>query len=218
MVYGSTVNLTETSLCSASTSAAATSSTAIAWDAQQQGAYVTSLTAGLDGSIYVGTEGSGIWGLAADTDRWKEYTCESTSGGLGDDDIYSLCCDHLGRLWCGTGRDGVSVFNGASWRTYDRLDGPLGCHVVALTVSPSSGDVWGCTEAGLFRYVVSTGSWRYYTRSNGLPTDQSDSITISTSGVVTVGTLCSGLAFATPSDDYALWHTVSGDWYTTNDP
>ena len=75
---------------------------------------------------------------------------QNTNGGLGDDDIYSLTCDKLGRVWAGTGRDGVSVFNGKAWQTYDRLTGPLGCHVTALATSPVTGDVWGAPRRPIF--------------------------------------------------------------------
>ncbi len=168
------------------------------------------LTGDRQGHIWVGTEDNGVWRYDPTKKQWTQFTAQSTGGGLGDNDIYSLTCDRLGRVWAGTGRDGVSVFNGKSWKTYGPIDGPLGCHVVALATSPVSGDVWGCTESGLFRYSLKTNAWAYVTRAEGLPSDQPDCLAFARDGTLFVGTDCDGLAIASPSDNYARWRHVPG--------
>ena len=116
----------------------------------------------------------------------------------------------MGRVWAGTGRDGVSVFNGKTWQTYDRLTGPLGCHVTALATSPLTGDVWGCTESGLFSYALRTKTWRYVTRADGLPSDQATCLAFTHTGTLIVGTDCDGIAIATLANNYKTWRVVPG--------
>jgi hypothetical protein len=183
---------------------------AIPWNTSTQGGFVTALTTDQKGHVWAATEEDGLWRYDPAHSHWTQFTTQSTHGGLGDDDLYSLTCDRLGRVWAGTGRDGVSVFNGNTWRTYDRLTGPLGCHVVALATSPLNGDVWGCTEAGLFCYSLVHKTWRYITCANGLPSDQPDCLAFSKQGTLFVGTLCDGLGIASPANNYTHWQHIPG--------
>ena len=142
--------------------------------------------------------------------QWTQFTAKNTGGGLGDDDCYALACDRLGRIWVGTGRSGVSVTNGRDWRTYDQLTGPLGCHVVALAANPINGDIWGATESGLFSYSLRTNAWHYYTRADGLPSDQATCLAFTPAGTLLVGTACDGIAIASLKSSYKTWRVVRG--------
>ena len=75
-----------------------------------------------EGNLWVGTEDKGVL-RCTPTGEWTQFT---TQDGLGDDNGYALCCDHLGRIWAGQLNHGVAVFNGETWKIYDVLDGPLG--------------------------------------------------------------------------------------------
>ncbi len=178
------------------------------WDSGRQGAFVTALCQDRRGDIYAATEGNGIarW----DGHAWTQFTAENTGGGLGDDDCYSLTCDRLGRLWVGTDRSGVSVYNGKAWKTYDRLTGPPGCHVVALTTSPLTGDVFGATEAGIFSYSLKTNTWHDYSRADGLPSDACSCLAFAPGGTLYAGTQADGLAISTPASGYRAWRVVPG--------
>ena len=185
----------------------------IPWDKGRQGGFVTALTGDRQGHVWAATEDNGVWEYSPSAPvgkQWTQFTTKNTNGGLGDDDIYSLTCDKLGRVWAGTGRDGVSVFNGRTWQTYDRLTGPLGCHVVALATSPLTGDVWGATEAGLFSYSLTRNAWRYVTRADGLPSDQATCLAFTRTGTLIVGTNCDGVASASPDNGYRTWGTALG--------
>lgn len=157
---------------------------------------------------------------------WSQFTTSNTGpkrdgGGLvltsgtlqeralGDDCIYALACDRLGRVWAGH-RNGVSVYDGRpvpaaapkdgypGWRNYDVLSGPAGERVFSIATNPADGDVWLATDAGLSRYRLASGSWSYYTRSDGLPSDQVSCLAFAPDGTVFAGTQCDGLGMATP--------------------
>ena len=178
------------------------------WDANAQGQFITSLCRDNAGHTWIGTEDQGVWRFDPSAPTGKQYTHFTVKDGLGDDNAYALACDKAGRIWLGTLNHGVSVFNGKTWRTYGPLDGPLGSRVFALAVSPADGGVWGATEAGLFRYQNSR--WTYFTRADGLPSDQANALVFDADGTLYVGTQCDGIAIASPDDNYKTWRIVPG--------
>lgn len=180
------------------------------------------------GDIWVGTEDKGVWRysqqiaqtLAAAPSSapvagkkpvipspWTQYSLKE---GLGDDTVYALAEDRKGRIWAGTLRNGVSCFNGKEWRNYGLLDGPLGERVFAIATCPSDGDVWVATNAGLCRYSLKNDSWSYFTRAEGLPSDQIQALAFDSLGNLYAGTQCDGLAMAKSEDNYKQWAVVSG--------
>ena len=200
-------------LCLALPGLATPAPPAVPWDSGKQGGFVTSLTGDRQGHIWVGTEDNGVSRFdpaAPSGKQWTQFTAKNTGGGLGDDDCYSLTCDRLGRIWVGTLNHGVSVFNGHEWKTYDQMTGPLGGHVVALATSPLDGDIWGGSEAGLFRYSLQKNTWTYYTRAGGLPSDQSTCLAFTRTGTLLAGTDCDGIALASPTNNYQTWRVVRG--------
>ena len=174
--------------------------------------------------------------------RWTHFT---TKDGLGDDNAYAIACDHLGRIWVGHLNHGVSVYNGKEWRNYDVLTGPLGPRIFAIAVCPTDGDVWMASDAGLARYSDSPpatshkpqatshssaptshkpqatnhfGCWSYYTRAEGLPSDQANAIAFDKAGNIFVGTQCDGIAMAKAAENYGKWTVVTGPDRMPNTP
>jgi len=188
----------------------------IPWDANAQGQFITALCPGPRGTVWIGTEDQGVWQYNPSAPTGKQYTYYTTQDGLGDNNAYALAVDKAGRLWAGTLNHGVSVFNGKQWRTYGPVDGPLGSRVFALAVNPKDGGVWGATEAGLFRYIHS--HWTYFTRADGLPSDQANALAFDTGGTLYVGTQCDGIAIASPADGYKSWRVVPGPATLPNAP
>ena len=180
----------------------------LTWDANAQGQFVTSLCQDTTGHVWIGTEDNGVWRCDPTAPAGQQYTHYTTKDGLGDDNAYALTCDKAGRVWVGTLNHGVSVFNGKAWRTYGPVDGPLGSRVFALAVSPRDGGVWGATEAGLFRYAHSR--WTYFTRAEGLPSDQAQALAFAPDGTLYVGTQCDGIAVGSPEDNYKTWRVTPG--------
>jgi len=178
---------------------------ALGWDVKKQGGFPVSLVADAGGNIWVGTEGNGLWRYDVAKKDWTQFT---TKDGLGDDCVYALAVDQLGRIWAGHLNHGVSVYNGVTWKNYGLLDGPIGDRVFSIAVSPKDGDVWIATDMGLSRYSEKRQDWDYYTRASGLPSDQIQSLTFDDDMQLYAGTQCDGVAIAGPDDDYAKWHVV----------
>ena len=178
------------------------------WNPDTQGQFITALCRDTHGNTWIGTEDNGVWCCDPSAPKDKQYTHYTTQDGLGDNNAYALVCDKAGRVWAGTLNHGVSVFNGRAWRTYGPLDGPLGSRVFALAVSPKDGGVWGATDAGLFRYLNSR--WTYFTRADGLPSDQANALAFGSDGTLYIGTQCDGIAIASPADGYKVWRIVPG--------
>jgi sugar lactone lactonase YvrE len=181
--------------------------------------FITAMCVDLSGNLWIGTEGDGIQRFEPSAARLHEWTQFTTNDGLGDNNAYALVCDHSGRLWVGHLNHGVSVFNGQKWQNYDvvggvnrpdSLSGPLGERVFAITVCPTDGDVWIATNAGLTRYSASKDQWTYYTRANGLPSDQANAIAFDSEGNIYVATQCDGITMADAQDGYAIWRQVRG--------
>ena len=164
-------------------------------------------------------------------DTWTHY--DRSNSGLISDHIYSLCLDSQGRLWAGTDRHGVCVYNGRKWKHYGILTGPIGSHIIAIAKDPRNNSVWMCSESGISiyqcggnlpshnsrlpslqpRYAPHT--WHYITAMNGLPASP-DCIAFNKQGTAFVGTLCNGLAIA--RYPYTHWRTIHGPWRSLKRP
>ena len=184
--------------------------------------FVMSLCRDQQGRLWVGCEDTGVWCFDASLPKDKQWRQYTTKDGLGDDNGYAVACDRLGRVWAGHLNHGVSVFNGNAaghWQNYevvgglsrpDTLSGPLGERVFHIAVNPKDGDVWIATNCGLSRYSESKDTWRYYTRAEGLPSEQASSLAFDRDGNVYVATQCDGVAMADAQDEYMTWRTVTG--------
>jgi hypothetical protein len=146
--------------------------------------------------------------------RWYHFD-KANSPGLASNFITAICVDGKGRLWAGTDRHGVCVFNGKHWRHYSILNGPLGCHVYAIAFNQAADQVWIATENGISIYqcgpTASAGTspaarsvprysprtWHYITSINHLPPNP-DCMAFNSRGMAFVGTLCSGVAIGRP--------------------
>ncbi len=113
--------------------------------------FITALAVGPHGGLWVSDEDTGIYHRNAGATDWQSYNTDN-SPGLVSNHIYSLCVDEKDRLWAGTLRRGVCVYNGSQWQHYGVITGPLGSHVVAIASNPRDGSVWMCSEAGLSIY------------------------------------------------------------------
>ena len=221
-------------LALASVAGAKQSKSGIKWNPSTQGKFVTALCRDHGGNLWVGTEDNGVWEYHKSTKRWQQFTVSSTGGApsklgpvltagtpnenaLGDNHIYAIACDRLGRIWVGHLNHGVSVYNGKSWRNYDVIDGPIGARVFDIATCPVDGDVWIATNEGLTRYSLANGSWSYYTQGldgNGLPSNQIQAIAFAKDGTLYAATQCHGLAICHPRKNYSTGQLVYGHWRT----
>ena len=118
------------------------------------------------GSLWVASEGQGIWRLPRGG-SWEQMN--SAPGFPADSlNMYALAVDREGRVWAGAAHEGVAVWNGQSWKTYNRLNGLAGERVFAICANPASGDVAVATLGGLSVYSAGDRAWATVTRAEGL--------------------------------------------------
>ncbi len=180
---------------------------ALGWDHATQGGFLTSVTMDAQNAVWVGTEGKGVWRYDPHEKKWGQFT---TKDGLGDDDIYALAVDKLGRVWAGHLNHGVSVWNGKKWKNYGVVDGPLGSRVFSIVTCPTDGDVWIATDCGAARYSIANDDWDYFTQASGLPSNQIQAIAFNTKGDIFLGTQCDGIVMANAADKYQKWIKAPG--------
>lgn len=169
--------------------------------------FVTATAEDSAGRVFVATEDDGVW-MRNRQGAWTQFTTKNSA--IGDDTFYALAIDRQNRVWAGTLRNGVSVFDGKSWKNYGLDNGLVGERVLDLAVSPVDGDVWIATNLGLTRYRVQKDDWVSYTRANGMPSDQIQAIAFDAKGTLYAATQCDGLAIADAKSGYAKWRRVSG--------
>lgn len=173
--------------------------------------------------LWVGTEDTGLWRLDLSADptkieSWRQMSSTKSSivtDGPGPD-IYALAVDAGGRLWVGNQNRGVSVYNGAAWKTYGPLDGCPGDRVFAIAADtdPQRGRVWIGTDRGLTCWTPTSsaaprpgqGVWSTFTQADGLPSAQIYAVAVAKDGRVWAGTECDGLAWSDPP--YKTWTAV----------
>jgi len=199
------------------------------------GKFITALCA-TDEALWIGTEDRGLWRLDLSADpgkpgAWKQFIGKD---GPNTEHVYAIAVDAAGRVWVGTVNQGVAVYNGAEWRTFGVLDGCAGERVFAIAADADSkrGHVWIGTDQGLVCWspdaaergrsptersgspepprpdaaTSAPGTWRTYTRADGLPSDQIYALAVAPTGRVWVGTECDGLAWSDPP--YKKWTCV----------
>ena len=172
--------------------------------------FVMAMAADAAGNAWLGTEDRGVFRVDPTNGTWQQFKAKD---GLADDNAYAVAVDKLGRVWCGTLNHGISVFNGKEWRNYGIEDGPFGERVFDIKCSPTDGDVWMATSAGLARYRLASDTWSYCTRLDGLPSDQVQSLAFNKQGDLFAGLQCGGIAIARAAEQHRRWTLCAAPWY-----
>ncbi|MGC8624761.1 MAG: ligand-binding sensor domain-containing protein [Phycisphaerae bacterium] len=89
---------------------------------QARSHWITALTVDQRGRWWIGTEGQGV--LCYDPAkqhgrRWMHFNHRN----FAPDNVYALACDGMDRIWAGSMRHGVCVYNGKTWQDYDLIAG-----------------------------------------------------------------------------------------------
>ena len=177
--------------------------------------YVTDGLEATDGSIWVIGERSGIYRYWKGKDiQSSEWMCaDYYSGYPQTENFYGLAEDKQGRIWVGTDHQGVFVFNGVSWKQYNRENGLIGERIFDINVSPLTGEVAIATSMGIEIYNPKDESWKTFTRGNGLYADQVSSVSYDAQGNLWLAYECGGVGKASPRDQYTQWELVQAPWY-----
>lgn len=87
----------------------------------------------------------------------------STSDGLSNNVIFSMCQDHLGHIWIGTS-DGLNIWNGHSLEIYDSKDGNnfFAGNTVREIYPDGETGLWVQTYYGVAYIDVNSRAIRYY--------------------------------------------------------
>ncbi|NOX16723.1 MAG: hypothetical protein GXO87_00360 [Chlorobi bacterium] len=109
------------------------------------------------------------------TDRFDEYFYKENSNGIVNRKYKALFEDGKGRIWIGSDRDGISIFDPAK-KTFANLraDGKsnsLSADRVNVFCEDNNGNVWVGTENGLNKYPPRENGFKVFTASDGLAND-----------------------------------------------
>ena len=103
---------------------------------------VSSACSQADGSIWVGTTGSGLFQI-----KNGRSILFSTANGLSDDCVLAVCSDAQGAVWAGTRAGILHRFKDGKISTFTSADGLSGSPITVL-MPAREGGLWIATEAG----------------------------------------------------------------------
>ena len=104
---------------------------------------IRALAKDVDGSIWLGTLGGGLYRFDPRTQTFKHYLASAAAGSLDDDRVQALLVDTQGTLWVGSW-SGLSRFDRAGQRFEPVLPGQR----VQALLQASSGQIWAGTQRG----------------------------------------------------------------------
>src|SRR5580658_4200831 len=104
--------------------------------------FVASACSQPDGSLWVGTTGSGLYHI-----KDGRSVVYSTANGLSDDCVLAVCADTQGTVWAGTRAGALHRFKEGKVSTFTSADGLPGSAVTAL-LPAREGGLWIGTESG----------------------------------------------------------------------
>ena len=149
------------------------------------GRAVLSVTAARDGSLWVGTEGAGVYRLK---DRaWSRFTYDNS--GLRNGFVWSVVENNAGQVWAGTWGGGVFVLDSTNFEAAPGLEN---FSLPAPALLPArDGGMWIGTAAGLLRYE--SNHVANFGRDEGLESPEVRSVVETPNGVVWFGMYGGGL-------------------------
>ena len=147
---------------------------------------VRSIFSDRDGSLWVGTNGDGMY-------RFKDRVIRmfTTKDGLPNDSLMTALVTHDGAVWTGANCGGITRFDGTRFQTYNEKHGLLNSCVWALAEDLNR-DLWiGTWGGGVFRFQ--NGTFTQFSKGHGLEDDRVTTIAAARDGSVWFGTRGGGL-------------------------
>ena len=137
------------------------------------------LLAGRDGTLWIGTDGGGLNMLSAaqsgsDDPEFVVFRSQPDDpASLSEDVVISLYEDRAGRIWAGTAKGGLNLFDRdkRSFERFSRQDG-LPDETIYVISEDANGDVWVSTNAGLAEIDPRTRRVRTYDVRDGLQANE----------------------------------------------
>ena len=101
-----------------------------------------------EGSIWLATDGHGLYRL-----RRQTISVLSVDEGLPDRNVYPILQDHAGSIWIGTWSGGLARYNAGKIATYTKAQG-LSSNRINAIYEDRSGVLWvSCNAGGVYRMV-----------------------------------------------------------------
>lgn len=143
--------------------------------------HVPVLAVDLEGRIWAGhTYGVSVF----DGSRWTNYGAYEWAADVQVEDLFqvnALTVDREGRIWAGTFRDGLFMFDGTTWRVYNRSNAPLTGLAVKSLACDSQGRIWIGTDWGVS--ILDGQTWTRYTEAtSGLVSNRVTAIAVRGAG------------------------------------
>jgi ligand-binding sensor domain-containing protein/DNA-binding CsgD family transcriptional regulator len=131
------------------------------------------------GTIWIGTQGGGLNKLTPseatrDNPEFVVYkNAPDNPASLSEDIIISLFEDRAGRLWVGTAKGGLNLFDPAdgSFKRYSKKDG-LPDDMIYAILEDGDGNIWVSTNAGLAKMNPESFRITVYDAQDGLQGDE----------------------------------------------
>lgn len=151
------------------------------------------------GELYFGTQNAGIW-VYNETQHKVRQINHFNQPNFLDDCVIALCEDTHGNLWIGS-RLGIYVestdgrfHTAAEWLGYAT---PFDQTYVFDICCDKAGDVWIASNGqGILHIRTADGTWRQYTRDNGMISDHVYCLQADDTGCIWAGTFADGLCTA----------------------
>lgn len=124
--------------------------------------------------LWIGTFGGGLHRLNSRAEGFISYFNDpKDASSLSNDTVFALFEDREGILWIGTGGGGLDRYVPAtdSFVHYTEKDG-LPSNVIYGILEDDAGDLWMSTNNGLVRYDRQTETFRTFTTSDGLQSNE----------------------------------------------
>ena len=124
--------------------------------------------------LWIGTFGGGLHRLNSRGEGFiSYYNTPGQPASLSNNLVFSLFQDRQGNLWVGTGGGGLDRYlpESDSFAHYTEKSG-LPSNVVYGILEDDAGDLWMSTNNGLARYNRESGTFRVFTASDGLQSNE----------------------------------------------
>jgi ligand-binding sensor domain-containing protein/signal transduction histidine kinase len=153
---------------------------------------VFSIVEDRSGKLWFAAWGAGLHRFDPQTREWKTYRHKPDDPtSLGQDSVFALLIDHLGRLWVGT-ENGLNAFDPKTERFQVYRVDALGANRERDIAEDSHGTLWLATlYTGVHRFDPATKQFTVYRHSDeagSLSNDAVAAIYVDRSGIVWAGT------------------------------